>query len=304
MGTLIHNITGDRNFSGLYSSDMRVHPYTPANELGPKVLELSSVLQTTLDAEKLIDLFSNEIKNDVAVDGLRYQMVSHGIDIIIGDQTPHTCSYQLVIAEFNLGEIRFFRRRRFSEEEIRNLENMLCALVHPLRNALMYRDAVRSSFIDPLTGVKNRAAMDNALLREVELCRRQSASMSIILMDLDHFKIINDQHGHAAGDTALRTVAQGTENSIRSSDMLFRFGGEEFLILLSYTRTDGALLLAERVRRQIEKLEVAPGMDIKLTVSIGVSSLQENENAKSLFERADKALYRAKQGGRNRVISG
>ncbi len=304
MGTLIHNIAGDRNFSGLYSSDMRVHPYTPANELGPKVLELSSVLQTTLDAEKLIDLFSNEIKNDVAVDGLRYQMVSHGIDIVIGDQSPHTCSYQLVIAEFNLGEIRFFRRRRFSEEEIRNLENMLCALVYPLRNALMYRDAVRSSFIDPLTGVKNRAAMDNALLREVELCRRQSASMSIILMDLDHFKIINDQHGHAAGDTALRTVAQGTENSIRSSDMLFRFGGEEFLILLSYTRTDGALLLAERVRRQIEKLEVAPGMDIKLTVSIGVSSLRENENAKSLFERADKALYRAKQGGRNRVISG
>jgi diguanylate cyclase (GGDEF)-like protein len=303
MGIQIHNIAGDRNFSSVYSSDMRVHPYTPANELGPKVLELTSKLQTTLDAEKLIDLFSNEIRNDVAVDGLRYQMLSHGIDIIIGDQPPYTCSYQLVIADFNLGEIRFFRRTRFSEEETHNLENMLCALVYPLRNALMYRDAVRSSFIDPLTGVKNRAAMDNALLREVELCRRQGASMSIILMDLDHFKHINDQQGHAAGDTALRAVAQCTENCIRSSDMLFRFGGEEFLILLSYTRTDGALLLAERVRRQIEKLDVVPDTDMKLTVSLGVSSLQENENAKSLFERADKALYQAKQDGRNRVMS-
>ena len=304
MGTQIQNIAGDHHFSGLYSSDMRVHPYTPANELGPKVLELTSVLQTTLDAEKLIELFRNEIKNDIAVDGLRYQMLSHGIDIIIGDQPPHTCSYQLVISDFNLGEIRFFRNQRFSDAETRNLENLLCALVYPLRNTLMYRDAVRSSFIDPLTGVKNRAAMDNALLREVELCRRQSASMSIILMDIDHFKFINDQHGHAAGDTALRAVAQCTESSIRSSDMLFRFGGEEFLILLSYTRTDGALLLAERVRHQIERLDAVSGMDIKLTVSLGVSSLQANENAKSLFERADKALYRAKQGGRNRVMSG
>ncbi len=304
MGTQIHNIAGHSNFSSVHSSDMRVHPYTPTSELGPKVLELTGLLQTTLDAEKLIELFSDQIRGDVAIDGLRYRMVSHGIDMIIGDQPPHTCSYQLVIADFKLGEIRFFRGTRFSEDETRKLENLLCALIYPLRNALMYRDAVRSSFIDPLTGVKNRAAMDNALLREVELCRRQGASMSIILLDLDYFKRVNDRHGHAAGDTALRTVAQCTENCIRSSDMLFRFGGEEFLILLSYTRADGALLLAERVRRRIEKLDAVPGTDIKLTVSLGVSSLRENETAKSLFDRADKTLYEAKQAGRNRVMGG
>ncbi len=304
MGTQIHNIAGHSNLSGVHPSDVRVHPYTPSNELGPRVLELTGLLQTTLDAEKLIELFSDQVRGDVAIDGLRYRMVSHGIDIIIGDQPPHTCSYQLVIADFKLGEIRFFRGTRFSEEETRKLENLLCALIYPLRNALMYRDAVRSSFIDPLTGVKNRAAMDNALLREVELCRRQGASMSIILMDLDYFKRVNDRHGHAAGDTALRTVAQCAENCIRSSDMLFRFGGEEFLILLSYTRADGALLLAERVRRRIEKLEPVPGTDIRLTVSLGVSSLRENETAKSLFDRADKTLYEAKQAGRNRVMGG
>ena len=304
MGTQIHDIAGQRNFSSVHSSDMRVHPHTPTNEFGPKVLELTGLLQTTLDAEKLIELFSDQIRGDVAIDGLRYRMVSHGIDMIIGDQPPHTCSYQLVIADFKLGEIRFFRGTRFSEDETRKLENLLCALIYPLRNALMYRDAVRSSFIDPLTGVKNRAAMDNALLREVELCRRQGASMSIILLDLDYFKRVNDRHGHAAGDTALRTVAQCTENCIRSSDMLFRFGGEEFLILLSYTRADGALLLAERVRRRIEKLDAVPGTDIKLTVSLAVSSLRENETAKSLFDRADKTLYEAKQAGRNRVMGG
>ncbi len=304
MGTQIHNIAGHRNFSSVHSSDMRVDPHTPANEFGPKVLERTGLLQTTLDAEKLIELFCDQIRGDVAIDGFRYRMVSHGIDMIIGDQPPHTCSYQLVIADFKLGEIRFFRGTRFSEEEIRKLANLLCALIYPLRNALMYRDAVRSSFIDPLTGVKNRAAMDNALLREVELCRRQGASMSIILLDLDYFKRVNDRHGHAAGDTALRTVAQCTENCIRSSDMLFRFGGEEFLILLSYTRADGALLLAERIRRRIEKLDAIPGKDIKLTVSLGVSSLRENETAKSLFDRADKTLYEAKQAGRNRVMGG
>lgn len=300
----IYDIANERNFSAIYSSDMRVHSHHPGNELGPRVLELTSVLQTTLDVKKLIDLFSTEIHTDVAVDGLRYHLVSHGIDIIIGDQPPHTCSYQLVIAEQKLGEIRFFRHRPFSEDETRSLENLLCALVYPLRNALMYQDAVRSSFIDPLTGIKNRAAMDNALHREVELCRRQGASMSVILMDIDYFKQINDRYGHAAGDTALRAVAQCAERSIRSSDMLFRFGGEEFLILLSYTRTEGALLLAERIRRHIERLDPLPGIDMNLTVSLGVSSLRDNEDAKTLFERTDKALYQAKQQGRNRVTGG
>lgn len=308
MTNQIYNITDDRFVPSIYSSgmrsDMRVHPYTSSDQLEPRVLELSHLLQTTLDVEKLIGLFAGGIKHDVVFDGLRYQLVSHGIDITIGDQPPHTCSYQLIVAEYKLGEIRFFRNRRFSKQEIQSLENLLCALIYPLRNALMYQDAVQSSFIDPLTGVKNRAAMDNALRREVELSHRQGASMSVILLDIDHFKQINDQYGHAKGDTVLRAVAQCAEQSIRSSDILFRFGGEEFLILLSYTRTDGALLLAERIRRNIEKLDPMPNTPLRVSVSLGVSSLKENEQSDSLFDRADKALYRAKQEGRNRVATG
>ena len=113
----IYNIANHRFVPGNYSADMHVHPYTSSNELGPRVLELTSVLQTTLDVAKLIDLFTDEIRSDVVFDGLRYQLVSHGIDITTGEQPANTCSYQLMVAEHSLGEIRFFRDHEFSEDE-------------------------------------------------------------------------------------------------------------------------------------------------------------------------------------------
>ena len=178
----------------------------------------------------------------------------------------------------------------------------MSGLLYPLRNALLYHRAVQTALIDPLTGVKNRSTLDDAFQRELKLARRHNHDLSVILLDIDHFKQVNDQHGHLYGDQALRAVAQCVQRTIRDSDLLFRFGGEEFMILLSGTGAEGSALLAERIRREVERITPFPDGKTTLTISLGVTSLRQEDAPESLLERADAALYQAKRSGRNRVV--
>ena len=267
------------------------------------VFALNNRLQTSLEVDELIKIFTAEVQSESAVNGVLYQEPAHGIDIELGTQCRHTLSYALVLFDQSLGNIRFFRTTPFSELECQKLEHMLTALVYPLRNAFKYMQAIQSSFIDGLTGVKNRAAFDNALHREIELAQRQGTEVSIVVLDVDHFKKVNDSYGHAAGDQVLIKIAKTLEASVRRSDMVFRFGGEEFVAILSYTSEEGAKLLANRVREQISELDILEIDGHRVTASIGIASMGEHDDAASIFKRCDAALYRAKHLGRNRVVS-
>jgi diguanylate cyclase (GGDEF)-like protein len=151
--------------------------------------------------------------------------------------------------------------------------------------------------------VGNRAALEDHLRREVTLARRHHQPLSLLVIDIDWFKQVNDRYGHAIGDAVLRAVAHVTQEGLRGDDLLFRFGGEEFVVLLRATPADGAAIVAERIRATIEAAScTCDGKDIKVTVSVGVATLRE-ETGDSLFDRADHALYQAKQQGRNRVQS-
>jgi len=275
-----------------------------AAQLGHRTLELSGKLQTTLDVDELISLFSDELSHDIQHRGMHYHNSAKEIETFIGRRSAHKCTYQLVIEENLLGELTLFSKKPFNTEELTVIENLLCALVYPLRNALLYRSALQSALIDPLTGAKNRAGMEAALKREIELSHRHNSPICIMLLDIDHFKSVNDNFGHAGGDFVLQAVVQCINETIRGSDMIFRFGGEEFLIMLSCTEIEGATLLAERIRQKIEALSFAPHRTLQITASLGVSALQQDETLDALFERTDKALYTAKDTGRNRVITG
>lgn len=267
-----------------------------------KILALSGILQSTLEINELLALFAKEIRQFIKYDGLTYRFPSLKIDIRLGDQTTNNCGYELVVAGDHLGDLNFFRSYPFETSELETIENLLAGLLYPLRNTLLYQRAVESATIDPLTGVRNRAAMDSAMKREIGLALRHNTPLSVILMDLDHFKSINDRHGHLYGDQALKSAAQCAEQSIRESDMIFRYGGEEFLILLSGTDLDGAQLLAERIRQNIETMPPQTDQAISMTVSLGVTTLNPLDDINSLFQRLDNALYRAKEIGRNRVV--
>ncbi|MCP4128710.1 MAG: GGDEF domain-containing protein [Gammaproteobacteria bacterium] len=272
------------------------------DELGPKRLELASILQKTLELEELINLFAQELGRHIPFDGLTYSFSPLDIKIELGRITQHNCSYELLITEENQGHINLHRDSQFQERELATAENMLAGLLYPLRNTLLYQLALQSATTDPLTGVKNRAAMDTSIKREIRLARRQNSPLSFILLDLDHFKSVNDQFGHLIGDQVLREVAKVAEETIRDSDIIFRYGGEEFLVLLSGTRISGATLLAERIRNNIENLRLFPDLKMRVTASMGVVSMIKDEDAESLFKRADSALYSAKNRGRNQVV--
>lgn len=154
---------------------------------------------------------------------------------------------------------------------------------------------------DPLTGLLNRTLLHDTLEHAVQQNHRMNTPMTLITLDLDHFKSINDTLGHDAGDTVLRGIGKHLHDRIRRSDKVFRLGGEEFLALLYNTDATHGLNLAEELRSSIETQIVLP--DHPVTASIGVATLQTDESWDEWMKRCDKNLYRAKQDGRNKVVA-
>jgi two-component system cell cycle response regulator len=158
---------------------------------------------------------------------------------------------------------------------------------------------------DPLTRVLNRRALLDRLTAEVDRARRFNSSLTLLLLDVDHFKQINDTAGHLAGDAALRQLGALLEEAVRKVDVVARYGGEEFVVILPETSSDGGIIFAERLRERIEARSWDVGIDrpVHLTVSIGVATFPSPRVAttEDFFARADEALYRAKAGGRNQV---
>lgn len=157
------------------------------------------------------------------------------------------------------------------------------------------------ALIDNLTGLENRKAGEQSAIREIKDARRYGRPLSFVLFDVDHFKRVNDTHGHLAGDAVLREVSRCMSGLPRGGDTAVRWGGEEFLVILTGVGLDGARLFAERVRRAIEELRVG---DVgPVTVSAGVSELEFGEEESGpAVARADASLYEAKSRGRNRVV--
>lgn len=157
---------------------------------------------------------------------------------------------------------------------------------------------------DSLTSVLNRGGLMDRLTIEVDRAVRYQHKLSLLMVDLDHFKHVNDQYGHLYGDTVLIEVATILSDACRSTDVLGRYGGEEFLLLLPETDLEDAKRLAERIRLDIEQHHFCKkdGFKISLTCSIGVTEFELDQNQESLLQSVDRMLYSAKDSGRNRVV--
>ena len=161
----------------------------------------------------------------------------------------------------------------------------------------------KMALTDPLTGLGNRATFDMSLKQAAARTMRSATPFSLLLIDLDHFKIINDRFGHQAGDNILRHVAEAIRASARDADVCCRYGGEEFAVILPDTKAQNAQVLAERIHRQIARASRKLHHHRPVTVSIGISSANQKSasNLKQIVEEADRALYLAKENGRNRT---
>jgi len=170
--------------------------------------------------------------------------------------------------------------------------------------AEMYGDLAQTARLDPLTGVLNRRAIEAESSREISRSRRTGSPMALIELDIDHFKKVNDTHGHRAGDNALRTLVKILNQELREVDMVGRIGGEEFVVLLPDTTALTGAAVAERLREVVEATPILLNKtEIRMTISIGVTQLLPlDPDWEPILDRADEALYAAKREGRNRVM--
>jgi two-component system cell cycle response regulator len=163
-----------------------------------------------------------------------------------------------------------------------------------------------SGLRDPLTGLPNRRQLDESLRVELSFARRHGTDLSLLVADIDRFKMVNDTYGHLVGDVVLRHVAQVLSTTVRVEDLVARFGGEEFVVIARSTGIAGAVQLAERLRVAVEgRVAQVEGRALRVTASFGVASLAcvDEESAAALLARADERLYQAKERGRNRVVA-
>jgi len=194
---------------------------------------------------------------------------------------------------------------RLAKDQVQTLNACVNHLSLALRNALLYRQVKIQADRDGLTKIGNRRSFEERLAAEAARHGRYELPLSLILVDVDHFKAVNDTHGHQAGDAVLRELAALLGEGLRSSDYPARYGGEEFAVILPHTSSQQATLLAERLRQRVADRVFragasAPGLSV--TVSAGVASLLPGATAQDLVLLADQALYLAKDGGRNRVV--
>lgn len=172
-----------------------------------------------------------------------------------------------------------------------------------IRVVLLFEQSQLLATTDGLTSLYNRRAFIESVTETLQRADATGAPFSFLVLDLDHFKVINDTHGHGAGDLVLASVARALRDQLRSSDLIGRWGGEEFVVALPYTREADAGILAERLRAMVAKLAVvnAKGVQIPLSVSIGVAEHKNGQSLDTLVDQADRAMYTAKVNGRDRV---
>ena len=229
-----------------------------------------------------------------------FTLFTYGIDIALRQiYRPHGINFHLEYVQWVLFALFLA------------VFSVISGSISSLRRKLSISKAKQAKYIeilqemairDVLTGLHNRRHVLELLNHERNLSARGGGIFCIGILDIDHFKNVNDVHGHQAGDTVLTAIATTMKNALRNTELCGRYGGEEFLIIMTQTDIKGALVCAERVRTQIEKSSFPEiGPDFKITVSIGVSEHRIGEDIYKTIARADEALYRAKEGGRNRV---
>ncbi len=206
-----------------------------------------------------------------------------------------------------VGMLNLFRRRRgsFAPKEIELLRKIAGQVGQVIDTIFAYQHTRELSYTDELTRVFNRRYFNQRFEREMQRAQRYGRALSLIMVDIDHFKTFNDTHGHLWGDTTLKEVAQILEKSLRKADILARFGGEEFVVLLPEIDKEHGRKVAEKLRRAIERTNFPKAATQplgRLTISLGVAAFPEDaQKAEALIDHADQGLYLAKSRGRNRV---
>jgi len=254
-------------------------------------LSLIKFVERTVDTLVISEACKSEFSND------KY----------VKETQPKSIFCMPLLHQGNLNRILYFENNlaigAFTSEKVEMLNMLSAQMVISIENAELYQKAV----MDGPTQIFNRGFLDNYLLKNVHEAHRYNRELSMLILDIDHFKNFNDTYGHQVGDLVLKNVAKNIEVIIRNSHIVARYGGEEFVVVMPQTSIEEAKIVAEKIRKYIEQtiIEYDDGnkiIQLKVTVSVGVAELEKDDNRNTFIDKADKNLYIAKETGRNRVV--
>lgn len=268
----------------------------------PGVLHHQSLLaqlQTTLDLREQLQLFSMAAGNILPLTGLELQTAIGAYGAAGSASAEYHHRSLLMLKEQCLAKLHYCSEYPFTPLICSKLQALEVEWLYSLRNALVVTRLQQMALKDTLTGLGNRRFFDDSLEKTIQLAMRSKSYCAVLLLDLDNFKQVNDIYGHSAGDDILIAVAKAMYSTLRATDSLFRFGGDEFAVLLSDDDVASSELIARRLVKAIARQHDCQHHQV--TASIGIAHWQPGQTAAELFSAADKALYLAKEAGKNRV---
>ncbi|WP_462151068.1 GGDEF domain-containing protein [Pseudoalteromonas xiamenensis] len=259
--------------------------------------KLVEKLQTSLDLTELVTIYADFAARVFKFSGMQFHCSLGVFPMKNADLSNTPSTFELHLSGEHLGQLVYFSQYPVSESITDKLAKFHQCLLYPLRNALMYTRVLKLATKDSLTGLNNRSQFNEILKQKIETARRQHRPFGLMLLDLDNFKQVNDVYGHKAGDEVLVEFATILDNSVRATDSVFRFGGDEFAILIDDPAIMTNKVVAERIMKTVTKSALMNRYGV--TSSIGYTLALSKDGEDELFARADKGLYQAKNAGRN-----
>lgn len=297
----------DKAMQGTWISDHQFdYKRTPSLYVKPKVreksdtkmsLDLISRLQQSMEPETLLAIFREEVSKFLPVCGLTFRCDKEVFTVAMSGTSKCSLEVGLRVKGDTIGRIEYDFTQTLILEQKHQLSQLTQLLSYPLRNALEFRQMKHLALNDSLTGLANRNQFNLSFKDSVTESQKKQVSFSLLVLDLDGFKRINDEFGHQTGDLVLTTFAQILVDCCRDGDQVFRFGGDEFTVLLNNADKKSARYLSDRIYDAVLSNNLL--VQFKVSCSIGTARYQLGDSFNSLFERADLALYRAKSNGKN-----
>lgn len=261
-----------------------------------QLMSLMEKLQTTLDVCGLLTIFSSAAAKIIPHSGISFIYEKQQYKSKTWRDSEVTLGLKLTLEGETLGYLLYNARAHVDKAQKQQLVQLQKRLFFPMKNALTFIRLQKQALKDPLTHLDNRASFDDALGTMLSRCRRLGSKSAVLVMDMDHFKAVNDNFGHLTGDKVLKEFALCLENSIRGNDRAFRFGGDEFAVLLDDAGHPQSVHVAQRIISNVSKNPVLAKYGV--SCSIGMALAAPEHTVDSLFEQADNALYLAKDAGR------
>jgi len=257
-----------------------------------QTLTFMSKLQTTLDIDELLNIFAVEAARYVDFAGLYFKGPKLNKTLRGSRKAKKERRFDLKVGDNFIGTLSYGINGPISLTNYEVLEQLHQCLIHPLKNAIAYYSAIQLAMQDALTGLGNRRYFDEQLKRAMHNANRHHSLVGLVLCDLDKFKAINDNYGHVTGDLVLKEFANVLRQCIRDSDSLFRFGGDEFAIIVENANDTALTIIESRINQALTSNVLLS--KYQLGCSVGSTFMNRADNEVSFFERADETLYRSK----------